>query len=64
MKFAPNPSYHEGKTETLIIYDVRIPGIAERFHRERAAWGEFVDIEALDQHHFILVIRPGGAYGK
>ncbi len=58
---APNPSYHEGKTETLVIYDVRILSIAERFHRERAAWGEFGDVEALDKDHYVLRIQPGVA---
>lgn len=58
---APNQSYHEGKTETLVVFDVRIPGAAERLYSERAAWGEYGDIEALDREHYVLVVRPGGA---
>lgn len=54
-------SYRNTTEGTLVIYDVRIPGAAERFHSERAAWGEFGDIEALDEHHYILMVRPGGA---
>ncbi len=61
---APNQYYHEGKTETLVVFDVRIPGAAERFHQERWAWAECLDVEALDKDHFALVIRPGGAHGK
>ena len=58
---APNQSYHEGKTKTLVIYDIRLPGAAARLHSERAAWGECGDIEALDKDHFVLIVRPGGA---
>ncbi len=61
MKFAPDKAYHEGKTETLVIFDVRIPGAAARLHNERAAWAECGDIEALDKDYFILLIYPGGA---
>ena len=64
MKSAPNRAYHEGKSETLLIFDVRIPGAAARLHTERATWPECSDIDALDQHRYILVVRPGGAYGK
>jgi hypothetical protein len=33
----------------------------ERLHRERTAWQADADIEALDENHFVLVVRPGGA---
>ena len=58
---APNQSYHEGKTETLVIFNIRIPGAADRLHSERAAWGECGDIETLDQDHYVLIVHPGGA---
>ena len=45
----------------LAIYDTRIPGAAEQLHRERAAWQEYSNIEAIDQDHFVLIVRPGGA---
>lgn len=45
----------------VFIFDIRLPGVARRLHLERAAWGASGDIEALDEHHFALVIRPGGA---
>jgi hypothetical protein len=44
-----------------VIFDLRIPCIAEQLHRERAAWQECGDLEALDEDHFVLVVRPGGA---
>lgn len=53
--------YPRRETEIGILFDLRLPGSAERIHRERALWQERSDIEALDKDHFILVIRPGGA---
>jgi hypothetical protein len=45
----------------LTIYDLRYLGSAERLHRERAAWREQAVIEALDEDHFVLIVRPGRA---
>jgi hypothetical protein len=53
--------YPEKETEVGILFDLRIPGSAERIHRERALWRGRSDIEALDEDHFILVIRPDAA---
>ena len=53
--------YPDRRFYELAIYDVRIPGAAERLHNERAAWQEQSDIEALDQNHFVLIVQPGGA---
>jgi hypothetical protein len=55
--------YPERKLYELSIYDIHIPGIAERLHRERAAWQGRSDIKALDENHFALTVRPGGALG-
>lgn len=54
-------SYRSTDQSTLTAFDVRIPGVAERLHRERAAWAECADIEAIDRDHYVLVVRPGGA---
>ena len=54
-------SYRSTEQSTLTVFDVRIPGTAERLHRERAAWAEHADIEAIDRDHYVLVVRPGGA---
>ena len=51
---------HNREAYELVIFDVRIPDVAERLHRELAAWQEHGDIEALDEGHFVLVVRPGG----
>jgi hypothetical protein len=47
----------EGETEIRILFDLRIPGSTELIHRERAAWQEDSEIEALDSDHFVLIIR-------
>jgi hypothetical protein len=53
--------YATRETEVIVLFDLRIPGVAERLHRERAAWQEQSTVEALDEQHFVLIIRPGGA---
>jgi hypothetical protein len=54
--------YHESaKTGILVLFDLRIPGVAERFERERAAWGKANDLEMLDKDHPVLLVRPGAA---
>jgi len=44
-----------------VVFDLREPGGPSELHKQRAAWAEYSDIEALDEHHFALLIRPGGA---
>jgi hypothetical protein len=44
-----------------VLFDLRHPGAAERLHRERAACQECGDMEVLDENHFVLIFRPGGA---
>jgi hypothetical protein len=47
----------EGETEVRILFDLRIPGSVERMHHGRTVWQEQSDVEALDMHHFIVIIR-------
>ncbi len=61
MKFAPHRIIPDSDSTFLAIFDLRIPGTAARLHRERAAWAENGDIEALDQNHYVLTVRPGSA---
>ena len=49
----------EEKECILVLFDVRIPGMAKRLHCERAYWQELSDIEALDEDHFVLIVRLG-----
>ena len=51
--------YCEGAKRILVMFDVRIPGVAERMHRERAAWRPPATVEALGRNHFVLIVRPG-----
>jgi hypothetical protein len=50
----PSSSLH------IILYDLQEPGAAEDLHYARAVWQRDSDIEALDEDHFILILRPGG----
>ena len=45
----------------VVLFDLRLPGTPERLQRERAAWQEHSDIEALDKDHCVLIVRPGRA---
>jgi hypothetical protein len=49
------------KTAVIVLFDLRVPGAAKQLHLERAAWQEQADMEALDEDHFVLIVRPGGA---
>lgn len=61
MTHAATPLYPNVPSCLIEVFDVRIPHAAKRLYSERAAWGEFGDIEALDKGHFVLVMWPGGA---
>jgi hypothetical protein len=45
----------------IVLFDLREPSGTTELHRQRAVWAEYSDIEALDEHHFVLLIRPGSA---
>jgi hypothetical protein len=47
----------------LVLFDLRDRDACKSLHRQRAAWQECGDIEALDEDHFILVVHPSGVYG-
>ena len=57
----PHRAYRKGAEFTLIVFDLRIPGAAERFHRERWAWAEAGNVEMLDEDHPVLIVQPGSA---
>ena len=61
MDLAVSLLYPDDKPYDLAIFDTRIPGVAERFHRERAAGGEEGEVEMLDLDHPVLIVRPNGA---
>ena len=53
----PHKAYRRGAEFTLIVFELRIPGAAEVFHRER--WAEAGDVEMLDEDHPVLIVQPG-----
>jgi alpha-beta hydrolase superfamily lysophospholipase len=57
----PGREYLNDRDYTLVVFDLRALGSAERLHRERAAWRENADIELLDFDHAVLIVRPGAA---
>jgi hypothetical protein len=58
---APEELYLSDPEFLLVVFDLRLAGAAEALHKQRAAWREYSDIEALGPDHFVLVIRPGWA---
>jgi hypothetical protein len=62
--FAPETVYPNAPEYIVVLFDVPIPGFAERLHSERAAHRELGDIEALDRDHYVLLVRPGGVHGN
>jgi hypothetical protein len=58
---APERVYLNDPECLLLVFDLRQPGVAEALHNQRAAWPEYSDIEALDEDHFALLMRPGWA---
>ena len=61
MRSAPKTLYPSSSECMVVLFDLRLPGAAERLHRERAVWQEQSDIEALDKDHFVLIVQAGGA---
>lgn len=58
---APEPSYQTGKTGKWVLFDLRDESAVQSLHLQRAAVGEFGDLEEIDQDHMVLIARPGGA---
>lgn len=58
MTTAPRRFYRNTAAEPVAVYDVRDDGAAAELHRMRAVLQEAGDLEALDEHHFVLSARP------
>jgi hypothetical protein len=61
MESAPKPLYVSGLESIVLLFDLRSPGAAEDLHHARAVWQGDSNLEALDEDHFALIVRPGGA---
>ncbi len=61
--YAPQEELYVNKGHsTWVLFDLRIPGVAERLHREQAAWQEQSVIKVLGKNHFVLIIHAGGVW--
>jgi hypothetical protein len=58
---APERLYLNHPECLVVLFDLREPGGPAELHRQRAAWAEYSVIEALDEDHLALIIRPGWA---
>ncbi len=54
-----NSLYPNSTPYELIEFDLRDLEACNSLHRQRGAWQERSSIEALDEDHFALIIRPG-----
>ena len=61
MTFAPEPLYLSHPECLVVLFDLREPNGPAELNRQRAAWAEYSDIEALDEDHVALILRPGWA---
>jgi hypothetical protein len=61
MTLAPGKVYAKTTKTLWVLFDLGDPEARETLHRQRAAWGECSEIEAVDGDHAILIVRPGGA---
>jgi hypothetical protein len=59
----PREVYPKSGAYILVIYDLRVPGTAKRLLHELEAWRGHANVEAVDDYHFAMLIRPGLASG-
>jgi hypothetical protein len=52
------PNHGDWPRYLITVFDVRDDGALACYWSERAAWQEFADVEALDEHHYVLIVRP------
>jgi len=56
----PPTAFYPSNAECIIlIFDLRDPRAVQSLHHERAVWQGDSDIKALDEDHFVLIVRPG-----
>jgi hypothetical protein len=61
MTLTPKTLYPSSSQYIIVLFDLRLPGTAQRLDRERAAWQAESDTESLDENHVALLVQPGGA---
>ena len=55
----PTRLYPNSEPYDLVLFDLRDLEACNSLHKRRAAWQNRSDIEALDEDHFVLLVRPG-----
>jgi hypothetical protein len=53
------PVYLNNPETLVVVFDVRETGGAAALHKQHAVLADFADIEALEEDHFALIVRPG-----
>ena len=61
MAATPHQLYLNDPECLIVIVDLAEPDGPAALYRQRAALGEYTDIEALDADHFALIVFPGWA---
>jgi hypothetical protein len=59
----PLDFYPNERIETWLLFDLRDARAAEALRLARALWQGQSDIQALDEHHFALTVRPESLSG-
>jgi hypothetical protein len=60
MTLAPGKVYARTTKTLWVLFDLGEVEAREALARQRAAWGESSEIEAVDGDHAILIVCPGG----
>jgi hypothetical protein len=61
MASAPPQFYPKTPECIVVLFDLRESAAVEELHHLRGVWQGLSDIEALDEDHFALIVRPSGA---
>jgi len=61
MTLATDALYLNDPEYLLSVFDLRYPEGLATLHRLRDVHAEYSEIEALDEDHFVLIVRPGWA---
>ena len=64
MKTKINEEPSDATAYQVVLFDVRIPGVADHLHEARAIYQEKSDLEFLDENHAVLLIQSGQAWRR
>ncbi len=58
---APEGLYPTSRTDIWVHFALRDRSAVKSLHLQRGALQEFGDLAFIDEDHFLLIVRPGGA---